>query len=82
MEHNISDWHQSKLMKYENELRIEAERNRWKFHSIAVEVGARGWIPSNVFSSLSFLGVPAVKSLQSSQSVGCEIFLRDMDKSV
>jgi hypothetical protein len=31
MEHNISDWHQSKLKKYENELRLEAERNKWTF---------------------------------------------------
>ena len=63
MEHNIATWHTAKLKKYETELRIEAERNRWSLHTIVIEVGARGWIPSNVASSLARLGLPAVKNL-------------------
>ena len=55
MEHNIAKWHQSKLLKYENELRIEAERNNWTFHSCVIEVGARGWIPPSLVSSLNKL---------------------------
>ena len=56
-------WHTAKLKKCETELRIEAERNRWSLHTIVIEVGARGWIPSNVASSLARLGLPAVKNL-------------------
>ena len=63
MEHNISDWHQSKLKKYENELRLEAERNQWTFYSCVLEVGARGWIPPSLVSSLNKLGLPAVNNL-------------------
>ena len=55
MEHNIATWHTAKLKKYETELRIEAVRNRWSLHTIVIEVGARGWIPSNVASSLARL---------------------------
>ena len=60
MEHNIANWHQSKLQKYEDEIRLEAERNSWQFHSCVVEVGARGWIPPSLGSSLHKLGLPAV----------------------
>jgi len=63
MEHNIATWHTAKLKKYEDELRIEAERNRWTLHMIVIEVGARGWIPTSVYSSLARLGLPSVKSL-------------------
>ena len=52
-----------KAQKYEDELRIEAERNRWTLHMIVIEVGARGWIPTSVYSSLARLGLPSVKSL-------------------
>jgi hypothetical protein len=62
MEHNIAKWHQSKLLKYENELRIEAERNNWTFHSCVIEVGARGWIPPSLVSSLNKLGLPSVSN--------------------
>jgi len=63
MEHNISDWHQSKLKKYENELRLEAERNKWTFYSCVLEVGARCWIPPSLVSSLNKLGLLAVNNL-------------------
>lgn len=63
MEHNIATWHTTKLRKYENEIRLEAARNRWRFESIILEVGARGWIPSSVPSLLSSLGLPAVNNL-------------------
>jgi hypothetical protein len=43
MEKNIEKWHQSKLRKYENEISGEAKKNGWRFYSIIVEVGARGW---------------------------------------
>ena len=69
MEHNISDWHQSKLKKYENELRLEAERNKWTFHSCVLEVGARGWIPPSLVSSLNKLGLPAVNNLSKDLSL-------------
>ena len=69
MEHNIAKWHQSKLLKYENELRIEAERNNWTFHSCVVEVGARGWIPPSLISSLNKLGLPSVKNLSNDLSL-------------
>jgi hypothetical protein len=69
MEHNISDWHQSKLKKYENELRLEAERNKWTFYSCVLEVGARGWIPPSLVSSLNKLGLPAVNNLSKDLSL-------------
>ena len=69
MEHNISDWHQAKLKKYENELRLEAERNKWTFHSCVLEVGARGWIPPSLVSSLNKLGLPAVNNLSKDLSL-------------
>ena len=69
MEHNISDWHQSKLKKYENELRLEAERNKWTFDSCVLEVGARGWIPPSLVSSLNKLGLPAVNNLSKDLSL-------------
>jgi hypothetical protein len=69
MEHNIAKWHQSKLLKYENELRIEAERNNWTFHSCVIEVGARGWIPPSLVSSLNKLGLPSVKNLSNDLSL-------------
>lgn len=69
MEHNISHWHQSKLTKYESELRAEAERNKWKLHCLILEVGARGWIPPSVTSSLNFLGIPAVGKICKSLSL-------------
>lgn len=59
MEHNIDSWHQTKQKKYENELRIEAERNRWKFYNLILEIGSRGWFPPSVISSLNLLGIPA-----------------------
>ena len=69
MEHNIADWHQSKLKKYEDEIRIEAERNNWTFHSCVLEVGARGWIPPSLVSSLNKLGLPAVSKLSNRLSL-------------
>ena len=60
MEQNITTRHNSKLQKYENELRFEAQKNHWRFHSIILEVGARGWIPFNVTSSLNLLGLSPV----------------------
>lgn len=60
MEHNIQTWHQSKLKKYEGELRLEAERNGWKLYCLALEVGARGWIPSSGISLLKSLGISAI----------------------
>jgi hypothetical protein len=66
MEHNM---HQSKLKKYENELRLEAERNKWTFYSCVLEVGARGWIPPSLVSSLNKLGLPAVNNLSKDLSL-------------
>ena len=67
MEENIAAWHQSKLKK---ELRLEAERNKWSFYSVVLEVGAR-WVPPSVTSSLNFLGLPAIRYLQASFSDCC-----------
>lgn len=63
MEENITVWHQAKLLKYDDEIRSEAQRNGWTFHSIIIEVGARGWIPHGVNSALTRLGLPSVKEL-------------------
>ena len=69
MEHNIVNWHQSKLKKYEDEIRFEAERNSWQFHSCVLEVGARGWVPPSLSSSLNKLGLPAVGKLSNRLSL-------------
>ena len=69
LEHNIEKWHQSKLAKYENEIRIEAERNNWQFHTCILEVGARGWIPPSLVSALNKLGLPAVSALSNRLSL-------------
>ena len=63
MEENISVWHQAKLLKYDEEIRSEAQRNGWTFHSVIIEVGARGWIPHGVRSALTRLGLPSVNTL-------------------
>ena len=63
MEENITVWHQAKLLKYDEEIRSEAQRNGWTFYSVIIEVGARGWIPSSVNSALIRLGLPSVKEL-------------------
>jgi Reverse transcriptase (RNA-dependent DNA polymerase). len=63
MEENIEKWHQSKLAKYENEISSEAKKNGWRFYSIIIEVGARGWVPTSTLSALTRLGLPAAKSL-------------------
>src|SRR3954467_3326834 len=58
-----------KALEARNELRIEAERNNWTFHICVVEVGARGWIPPSLVSSLNKLGLPSVKSLSNDLSL-------------
>ena len=58
-----------KALEYENELRIEAERNNWTFHSCMIEVGVRGWIPPSLVSSLNKLGLPSVKHLSNDLSL-------------
>src|SRR5690606_24102796 len=63
MEANNKKWHQSKLAKYENEISSEAKKNGWRFYSIIIEVGARGWVPTSTLSALTRLGLPAAKSL-------------------
>ena len=44
MEENVSVWHQAKFLKYDGEIRSEAQRNGWTFHSVIIEVGSRDWI--------------------------------------
>ena len=63
MEEIITVWHQAKLLKYDEEIRSEAQRNGWTFYSVIIEVGARGWIPYSVNSALIRLGLPSVKEL-------------------
>src|SRR4051812_9564738 len=60
---------QSNVKKYENELRLEDERNKWTFYSCVLEVGARGWIPPSLVSSLNKLGLPAVNNLSKDLSL-------------
>ena len=81
MEHNISAWHQSKLKKYENELRLEAERNKWTFYSCILEVGARGWIPPSLVSSLNKLTSGGEQFVQRPQLVGDEELVYHLGKS-
>ena len=63
MEDNVEKWHQAKRDKYEDEIRLEAEKNSYKFYSIVIEVGARGWIPNNVLSSLNLLGLQSAREV-------------------
>jgi len=56
MEENIAKWHKEKLEKY-SALCREAEEQGWKIHFLAVEVGARGWIPSGTAAQLRALGL-------------------------
>ena len=62
MEENVSKWHASKSSKYD-ELILEAKKNNWKMYTIIVEVGAKGWIPSNTMSAFSSLGLRSPKDL-------------------
>ena len=59
MEANVSCLQSSKY----DELILEAKKNDWKVHTIIVEVGAKGWIPSNTMSALSSLGLCSPKDL-------------------
>ena len=63
MEENIEKWHQSKLTKYENEISFEAKENGWRFYSLIIEVGARGWVPNSVAPALRQLGLSTVNSI-------------------
>jgi hypothetical protein len=62
MEENVSSWHKLKATKYE-ELRMDAQKNGWKFTIYILEVGPRGWIPSNMISIFNSLGLPSPKEL-------------------
>jgi len=63
MEENIEKWHQSKLRKYDSEISFEARKNGWRFYSLIIEVGARGWVPNSVAPALRQLGLTAVNSI-------------------
>ena len=69
MEHNMAVWHRVKTVKYENEIRLEAEKKNWSFHCLVVEVGARGWVPPSLVSALNKLGLLAVNKLSNHLSL-------------
>ena len=56
MEENIAKWHREKTDKY-SALCREAEAEGWRVHFLAVEVGARGWIPTGTHAQLRALGL-------------------------
>jgi hypothetical protein len=60
LEENILQWHKTKTAKYA-ELCRDAEQLGWKVHFFAVEVGARGWIPSATPAQWRAFGQPPDK---------------------
>jgi len=66
MEENIEKWHTAKWEKYQ-ELVTEATSNRWTFHLMVLEVGARGWISPGFTSNMMKLGFDSQEVLMLSR---------------
>ena len=56
MEENITQWHSVKQEKYEEIVR-EAAKNGWRFETLVIEVGARGFIPQHVYKTFTKLDI-------------------------
>jgi len=41
---------------------LEAKKNGWRFYSLIIEVGARGWVPNSVAPALRKLGLSGVNA--------------------
>ena len=65
MEHNVSEWHQSST-RMNSALRLNGTSGLF---TAVLEVGARGWIPPSLVSSLNKLGLPAVNNLSKDLSL-------------
>ncbi len=63
MEENVTKWHSEKYEKYEAEISSEANVNGWKYYSLIIEVGARGWVPTSVAPAFRSIGLNSVRDL-------------------
>jgi len=73
LEENIRSWNVKKTDKYEQEIAAHCEPG-WKVVVLALEIGAKGWIPSSFFRVFKKLGAPSSKTKQFANN--CELLAR------
>ena len=73
LEENIRSWNVKKTDKYKNETAAQCEPG-WRVEVLALEVGAKGWIPSSFFRTFKKLGVSSSQARKIANN--CELLAR------
>jgi len=69
LEENIKTWNARKTDKYKSQVAAIAE-NGWKIDVLALEVGAKGWIPPSFFRLFKSLGFRSKRSKRLADNCG------------
>jgi len=73
LEENIQAWHSKKTEKYMSEIAAQCNPG-WTIDVLAVEVGAKGWIPPSFFRAFKKLGFPSARTTKLTDD--CSILAR------